>query len=48
MFLRPQHFQQQERYLESVLERRTMPLRPHAWGITQLTINEDLLAVGKF
>lgn len=48
MFLRPQHFQQQERYLESVLERRTMPLRPHAWGITELVINEDLLAVGKF
>ena len=48
MFLRPQHFQQQERYLESVLERRTSPLRPHAWGIVELAINEDLLAVGKF
>jgi len=48
MFLRPQHFQQQERFLESLLERRTMPLRPHAWGITQISVNEDLLAVGKF
>lgn len=48
MFLRPQHFQQQERFLETLIERRTMPLRPHAWGITELVLNEDLLAVGKF
>lgn len=48
MFLRPQHFQQQERFLETAIERRTMPLRPHGWGITKLAINEDLLAVGKF
>jgi type VI secretion system ImpJ/VasE family protein len=48
MFLRPQHFQQQERFLETLIERRAMPLRPHAWGITELQINEDLLAVGKF
>lgn len=48
MFLRPQHFQQQERFLETLVERRAMPLRPHAWGITELQLNEDLLAVGKF
>lgn len=48
MFLRPQHFQQQERFFESLIERRAMPLRPHAWGITELSLNEDLLAVGKF
>lgn len=48
MFLRPQHFQQQERFLETLTERRTSPLRPHAWGITELELNEDLLAVGKF
>lgn len=48
MFLRPQHFQQQERFLETLIERRAMPLRPHAWGITELQLNEDLLAVGKF
>jgi type VI secretion system protein ImpJ len=48
MFLRPQHFQQQERFLEALTERRTSPLRPHAWGITELELNEDLLAVGKF
>lgn len=48
MFLRPQHFQQQERYLEGLIERRATALRPHAWGITEIELNEDLLAVGKF
>ncbi len=47
LFLRPQHFQQQERYLESWIEGRTAPLRPHAWGFTELEIERDLLAIGK-
>ncbi len=48
MFLRPQHFQQQDRFFEALLEGRAAPLRPHAWGVTELALNEDLLAVGKF
>jgi type VI secretion system protein ImpJ len=47
LFLRPQHFQQQERYLESWIEGRTAALRPHSWGFTELEIERDLLAIGK-
>ena len=47
LFLRPQHFQQQERHLETWIEGRTAPLRPWAWGFTELEIERDLLAIGK-
>ena len=47
LFLRPQHFQQQERYLESWIEGRTAALRPYSWGFTELEIERDLLAIGK-
>ena len=47
LFLRPQHFQQQERHLESWIEGRTGGLRPYAWGFTELEIERDLLAIGK-
>ena len=48
MFLRAQHFQQQDRYVEHLLEARAAPLRPHPWGVTELTIDRDLLAAGRF
>ncbi len=48
MFLRPQHFQQQERHLESWIESRCASLRPYPWGISQLTIDAQMLAMGKF
>ncbi len=47
LFLRPQHFQQQERYLEAYVQGRAGPLRPHSWGLTELEIERDLLAIGK-
>jgi type VI secretion system protein ImpJ len=47
LFLRPQHFQQQERYLEAHLEGRVAALRPYSWGFTELEIERDLLAIGK-
>jgi len=47
LFLRPQHFQQQERHLESWIESRAGSLRPYAWGFTELEIERDLLAIGK-
>jgi type VI secretion system protein ImpJ len=47
LFLRPQHFQQQERHLESWIEGRAAALRPWAWGFTELEIERDLLAIGK-
>jgi type VI secretion system protein ImpJ len=47
LFLRPQHFQQQERYLESYIEGRTGALRAHSWGFMQIEIERDLLSIGK-
>jgi type VI secretion system protein ImpJ len=47
LFLRPQHFQQQVRYLERYVEGRACALRSHSWGFTELEIERDLLAIGK-
>src|ERR1700736_4572332 len=47
LFLRPQHFQQQERYLERYVETRCQALRGHSWGLTELELERDLLAIGK-
>jgi type VI secretion system protein ImpJ len=47
LFLRPQHFQQQERYLERHVEIRATALRSHGWGFTELEFERDLLATGK-
>lgn len=47
MFLRPQHFQQHDRYIQSLLENRCSLLRPYAWGITELVLDQQLLAIGK-
>lgn len=47
LFLRPQHFQQQERFVETYLEERTAALRTYPWGFRELEIERDLLAVGK-
>ena len=43
MFLRPQHFQQQERYLEFYANARSGPLGSHAWGYEQLALDADAL-----
>jgi type VI secretion system protein ImpJ len=48
LFLRPQHFQQQERHLERYVEGRSRDLRAHSWGFTELELERDLLAIGKF
>lgn len=47
MFLRPQHFQQQDRYLEALVRQSARPLRPYAWGIVELVLDKELLALGK-
>ena len=48
MFLRAQHFQQQDRWLEALVRDRTASLRPHGWGLTEGAINRNLLAAGQF
>lgn len=48
LFLRAQHFQQQDRWLESLLRARTAAMVPHPWGVTELVIDRDLLTTGRF
>jgi type VI secretion system protein ImpJ len=46
-FLRPHHFQQQDRFFESLLEARVQALRPYAWGLVDLRYDLDFLLQGK-
>ena len=48
MFLRAQHFQQHDRYVEHLVRGRTDGIRPYGWGLTNLRIDQDLLKKGKF
>lgn len=47
MFLRPQHFQQQDRYVENYVNNRCLGLQPYGWGVFELKIDTDLLKIGK-
>ena len=47
MFLRPQHLQQHDRWLESTLEQRVQDLEPYAWGLRSLEIGADALEIGQ-
>lgn len=48
LFLRPQHFQQHDRYVEHYVEQRCTNLRPASWGLKEFTIDKALLSIGKF
>jgi type VI secretion system protein ImpJ len=47
LFLRPQHLQQLNRYIESTVEGRCAALRAHSWGFTELQLDRDHLKIGK-
>ncbi|MEO5599106.1 MAG: type VI secretion system baseplate subunit TssK [Novosphingobium sp.] len=47
-FLRPQHFQQADRSIDARLRARTDLLRPYPWGLSEVVIDEDMAALGKF
>src|ERR1041385_1509153 len=47
LFLRPQHFQQAERYFERLMSQRLESLAPYAAGFTKLQIDQELLKIGK-
>lgn len=47
LFLRPQHFQQHDRYVERLVEGRSAALRGHSWGFTEVQLDRELLAIGK-
>lgn len=47
LFLRPQLFQQQERYFEYYAHKRASTLSPFFWGFSQYEIDREALAYGK-
>ncbi len=47
LFLQPQHFQQQDRYLERFVETRCAGLIPFSWGFTEVELERDFLSIGK-
>ncbi len=46
LFLRPQHFQQQDRHHEDLVRASTAGLQPLRWGLSRLALDTDLLAQG--
>jgi type VI secretion system protein ImpJ len=44
LFLRPQHFQQQDQYHEHCLHASVKAVHPYAWGVNQLQLDRDGLA----
>ena len=48
MFLRAQHFQQQDRHADQLVRTALLAARPYGWGVTEMTIDRDLLATGRF
>lgn len=48
LFLQPQHFQQQERYLENLIINRPDPSGLSEWGIVECEWDPHLLGLGKF
>ncbi|MFT4172426.1 MAG: type VI secretion system baseplate subunit TssK [Rhodocyclaceae bacterium] len=47
LFLRPQLFQQQERYLEHYVHKRGGSMQPFFWGFDRYAIDSDALHLGK-
>jgi len=47
LFLRPQHLQQQDRYVQHLLDGRIINTRVFNWGLTQLELDPQLLKLGK-
>src|SRR6266852_40509 len=48
LFLRPHHFQQNDRYHEHLLESRVRATTPYPWGFSHLEIDRDLAQQSKF
>src|ERR1700752_93852 len=48
LFLRPHHLQQNDRYVEHLIESRVRQVTPYPWGFTQLEIDHDLAQQSKF
>jgi len=47
MFLNPQHFQQQERYIERLVDGRCSAYGAYGWGLHEIEIDQQLISLGK-
>jgi type VI secretion system protein ImpJ len=47
MFLNPQHFQQQERYFESLVDGKCSAFGAYGWGLQDFEVDKQLLTLGK-
>ncbi|MCL4748043.1 MAG: type VI secretion system baseplate subunit TssK [Burkholderiaceae bacterium] len=47
LFLRPQHLQQQERYFENLVDRRSRAAFSWGWGFETLELDDGALSMGK-
>jgi type VI secretion system protein ImpJ len=47
LFLRPQHFQQQDRYHEARLHHTVQALHPYLWGVREIAWDLDALKAGR-
>ena len=48
MFLRVQHFQQADRWTEALVAASVRDLQPHRWGVAEMSLDRDMLHIGKF
>lgn len=47
LFLRPQHFQQAERFIEKLIRETTRHVVPYAFGFSHLVLDQELRKLGK-
>ena len=47
LFIKPQHFQQQQRYLEHQINERALALSDFLYGFSELQLNDEYLSFGR-
>lgn len=47
LFIKPQHFQQQQRYFEHVLDERMSSVNRYLYGVSELSLNPEYLSFGR-
>lgn len=48
LFIQPHHFQQSDRYTESLVAGLARHVLPYVWGVSELELDDELLKLGKF
>lgn len=47
LFIKPQHFQQQQRYLEYHIDERIRSVSHYLYGVSELSLNPEYLSFGR-